>query len=152
MNKTYDAEREQTPYGRFEIICERYIHGTQAQKDIILNSLTKEEQVVFLLGAGLYHLFTDSAFYNATEKALAEVMCKEFREKQPIMPNKIFLCEQCAKEETRFSEREECQYQLIEAPSLPCATGRNPKCKCEKCGRAGVGTWYSWLKKELYDD
>lgn len=70
--------REESAYGRFEIMCEMYIKGSDEAKEIILSFLSDEEKEIFLKGCGLYHLFTDPAFYRATKAALAEQLYNEF--------------------------------------------------------------------------
>ncbi len=70
--------REQSALGRFEIVCEMYIDGSDEVKELILSLFSEEEKKIFLEGCGLYHLFTDSAFYNAAKTALAEQLYKEF--------------------------------------------------------------------------
>lgn len=152
MNRSYDAERAQTPYGRFEIMCDRYIHGTEAEKAVILNSLTQEEQLVFLMGAGLYHLFTDSRFYDETVNALAIVLYEELNMEQPKLAGKMFLCRRCSAGMQAFSKRDECEYKLVEFTGLPSAAERNPQGRCNKCRRTSTGSWFSWVKKEIADD
>jgi hypothetical protein len=70
--------REESARGRFEIMCEMYLNGSDEAKEIILSFLSDEEKEIFLKGCGLYHLFTDPAFYNATQTALAEQLHEEF--------------------------------------------------------------------------
>lgn len=72
-------QREQTAMGRFEIVCEMYLEGGEEAREIILNSFdTEEERQTFLKGCGLYHLFSDPAFYRAAKDILAEQLYKEF--------------------------------------------------------------------------
>lgn len=67
-----NTEREKSPLGRFEIIAERYIYGTEAERNIILSFLNDSEKEVFLNAAGLYHLFTDQYFYNTVKNILGK--------------------------------------------------------------------------------
>ena len=75
-----NKEREKTPQGRFEIICEKYISGTEGQKAAILSCFSPEEKRTFLEGVGLYRLFTDQAYYNAVRDAVGERIYKELHE------------------------------------------------------------------------
>jgi hypothetical protein len=73
--------RESTALGRFEVMCELYNNGGEEVRNTILRFLPDEEKETFLKGCGLYHLFTDPAFYNATKNAMAETLYKEFTKK-----------------------------------------------------------------------
>lgn len=75
MNNT---KREESALGRFEIICEAYIKGSEETRALILSFLSDEEKETFLKGCGLYHLFTDTTFYKAAQDALAETLYNEF--------------------------------------------------------------------------
>lgn len=75
--------RETTAMGRFEIMCERYINGSEREREVILSFLSDEERQTFLTGCGLYHLFTDPAFYRAVQESMGEALYKEFRETKP---------------------------------------------------------------------
>lgn len=75
------AEREKTAMGRFEIMCETYINGTQKQKETILAMLEEGERQTFLTGCGLYHMFTDQRFYDAVKKAVGERIYNECHKK-----------------------------------------------------------------------
>lgn len=71
-------KREETAIGRFEVMCEMYIKGTDETRETILSFLSDEEKEIFLKGCGLYHLFNDPTFYNSAKSALAEQLYKEF--------------------------------------------------------------------------
>ena len=73
-----NMQKEETALGRFEIMCEMYIRGSEEVKAIILSFLSDEEKETFLKGCGLYHLFTDAAFYRAAQTALGEQLYNEF--------------------------------------------------------------------------
>lgn len=75
MNNT---KREESALGRFEIICEAYIKGSEETRALILSFLSDEEKETFLKGCGLYHLFTEPTFYKAAQDALAETLYNEF--------------------------------------------------------------------------
>ena len=77
-----DEEREKDPFGRFEIICERYLQGNEKTRQIILDALAPEERQTFLLGAGLYHLFRDQRLYDSVHHALAHQIYEEFCRKE----------------------------------------------------------------------
>lgn len=70
-------EREQSAMGRFELVCEAYINGTSKQREVILSCLTETERQQFLVGCGLYHMFTDHRYYNAIKKAVGERIYKD---------------------------------------------------------------------------
>ena len=59
-----NKEREKSPLGRFEIIAERYIYGSETERKIILSFLNDKEKETFLNAVGLYHLFVDQYFYD----------------------------------------------------------------------------------------
>lgn len=67
-----NKEREKSALGRFEIIAERYIYGTEAERQIILSFLSDTEKETFLNAVGLYHLFTDQYFYNTIRDILGK--------------------------------------------------------------------------------
>lgn len=73
-----NTKREESALGRFEIVCEMYIHGSDKERAVILSFLSDEEKEVFLKGCGLYHLFTDKDFYEAAQDAMAETIYNEF--------------------------------------------------------------------------
>ena len=77
-----DAEREQSAHGRFEIICERYIEGPDQVRQVILAALNPEDRQTFLIGCGLYHLFTDQRLYDATKKAMGMQLYEELHGKE----------------------------------------------------------------------
>ena len=77
-----DEEREKDPFGRFEIICERYYQGNERTRQIILDALAPEERQTFLLGAGLYHLFRDQRLYDSVHHAMAHQIYEEFHRKE----------------------------------------------------------------------
>lgn len=72
-----DSLREQNPMGRFEIMCEKYIEGNERIRNTILSALSPEDQQTFLIGVGLYRLFTDQTYYRAVRDALGEQIWKE---------------------------------------------------------------------------
>ena len=72
-----NEEREKKPLGRFEIMCEKYIFGTEQERNIILSFLNEEEKQTFLLGVGYYKLFTNEDFYNSVRDCLAERIYNE---------------------------------------------------------------------------
>ena len=76
-----DEEREKTPHGRFEIICEKYLQGPEEVRQVILEMLDPEERQTFLVGCGLYHLFTDATFYRAMKTAMGETLYEELKKK-----------------------------------------------------------------------
>jgi hypothetical protein len=81
QKKMNDSLREQNPMGRFEIMCEKYIDGNERIRNTILSALSPEDQQTFLIGVGLYRLFTDQAYYRAVRDALGEQIWKEVRQK-----------------------------------------------------------------------
>ena len=76
-----DEEREQSAHGRFEIICEKYLQGPDSVRKVILEMLDPEERQTFLIGCGLYHLFTDATFYRAMKTAMGETLYEELKKK-----------------------------------------------------------------------
>lgn len=76
-----DEEREKDPLGRFEIICEKYLQGPETVRQVILEMLDPEERQTFLVGCGLYHLFTDVTFYRAMKTAMGETIYEELKKK-----------------------------------------------------------------------
>ena len=72
-----DSLREQNPMGRFEIMCEKYIEGNERIRNTILSALSPEDQQTFLIGVGLYRLFTDQAYYRTVRDALGEQIWME---------------------------------------------------------------------------
>lgn len=74
-----NEEREKSAMGRFEIMCERYINGTNREREIILSFLDEEEKKTFLTGCGLYHMYTDSKFYDAVKKAVIDQIYDDIR-------------------------------------------------------------------------
>ena len=78
--KPDDRLREQSAMGRFEIMCERYIAGNDMIRQTILSDLSSEDQHTFLVGVGLYRLFTDQAYYKAVRDALGEQIWKELHQ------------------------------------------------------------------------
>lgn len=73
-----NSEREKSPLGRFEIIAERYIYGTEAERKIILDFFDGSEKETFLNAAGLYHLFTDQYFYNTIRDVIGKKIYEDF--------------------------------------------------------------------------
>lgn len=72
-----DKEREELPLGRFEIIAEKFIYGTNEQREIILNFFDEEEKKTFIEGVGLYRLLTDGGFYKAVCNAIGKQIYEE---------------------------------------------------------------------------
>lgn len=79
-----DSLREQNPMGRFEIMCEKYIDGSERIRNAILSALSPEDQQTFLIGVGLYRLFTDQAYYRAVRDALGEQIWKEMHKGEVV--------------------------------------------------------------------
>ena len=79
-----DSLREQNPMGRFEIMCEMYIDGNERIRNTILSALSPEDQQTFLIGVGLYRLFTDQAYYRAVRDALGERIWKELHQSKVV--------------------------------------------------------------------
>ena len=73
-----NKEREKSPLGRFEIIAERYIYGTEAERQIILSFLSDTEKETFLNAVGLYHLFTDQYFYDTIRDIIGKKIYEDF--------------------------------------------------------------------------
>lgn len=78
-----DSLREQNPMGRFEIICETYLSGTEKTRDIIMENIPTEDRDAFLAGVGLYHLLTDEAFFRSVCEALAEQFWNDAHSSSP---------------------------------------------------------------------
>ena len=76
-----DDKREQSAIGRFEIICEKYLQGPETVRQVILEMLDPEERQTFLVGCGLYHLFTDAILYRAMKTAMGETLYEELKKK-----------------------------------------------------------------------
>ena len=76
-----DDKREQSAIGRFEIICEKHLQGPETVRQVILEMLDPEERQTFLVGCGLYHLFTDATFYRAMKTAMGETLYEELKKK-----------------------------------------------------------------------
>ena len=74
-----NKEKEKSPLGRFEIIAERYIYGTEVERKIILSFLSESEKETFLNAVGLYHLFTDQYFYNTIRSVVGKKIYEELR-------------------------------------------------------------------------
>lgn len=72
-----NTKREKLPLGRFEIIAEAYIYGTEKQREIILSFFNEEEKKTFLEGVGFYKMFTQPDFYKAVCGAVGERIYKE---------------------------------------------------------------------------
>lgn len=79
-----DSLREQNPMGRFEIMCEKYIEGNERIRNTILSALSPEDQQTFLVGVGLYRLFTDQTYYRAVRDALGEQIWKEMHQSKVV--------------------------------------------------------------------
>lgn len=59
---------------RFEEMCRAYLNGSEHVKEAILNLLSEEEKETFLMGVGLYRLFTDAEYYNAMCQTVSEMV------------------------------------------------------------------------------
>lgn len=77
-----NTKRKQSALGRFEIICERYIYGTDQERKIILSFLDDTEKEIFLEGCGLYHMFIDNQFYKAVQESLSDELFLELAGKE----------------------------------------------------------------------
>lgn len=73
-----NKEREKSALGRFEIVAERYIYGTESEKQIILSFLSDSEKETFLNAVGLYHLFTDQYFYDTIRDIIGKKIYEDF--------------------------------------------------------------------------
>lgn len=73
-----NKEREKSPLGRFEIIAERYIYGSETERKIILSFLNDKEKETFLSATGLYHLFTDQYFYEKIRDIIGKKIYEDF--------------------------------------------------------------------------
>jgi hypothetical protein len=71
-------KREGHALGRFELMCEAYLRGSEETKALILSFLDDNEKQTFLQGCGLYHLLTDMSFHRAASQALCEQLYNEF--------------------------------------------------------------------------
>lgn len=78
-----DSLREQHPLGRFEIICETYLSGTEETRDIIIENIPSEDREAFLNGVGLYHLLTGETFFRSVCEALAEQFWNDAHSSSP---------------------------------------------------------------------
>ena len=77
------AEKEKDPMGRFEILAERYMNGSEKEREIILSFFPEPaERKILMEGFGLYHLFRDQRLYKSVEQALAEQMWQEAHQDQ----------------------------------------------------------------------
>lgn len=77
------AEKEKDPMGRFEILAERYMNGSEKEREIILSFFQDpQERKTLLEGFGLYHLFRDQRLYDAVKNALAHQIYEEFCRKE----------------------------------------------------------------------
>ena len=72
-----NKEREKSALGRFEIIAERYINGTERERKIILSFLNDHEKEIFLNATGLYHIFTDQYFYEKVRDIVGKQIYKD---------------------------------------------------------------------------
>ena len=73
-----NKEREKSALGRFEIIAERYIYGSETETKIILSFLNDKEKETFLNAVGLYHLFTDQYFYDTIRDIIGKKIYEDF--------------------------------------------------------------------------
>lgn len=76
-NPVSNEKREQNAAGRFELICERYINGNERDRQIILSFLNDDEKQQFLIGCGLYHMFTDQRYFDIIKQAVGERIYKD---------------------------------------------------------------------------
>ena len=72
-----NKEREKSAMGRFEIIAERYIFGTENERNIILSFLDEKERETFLYCTGLYRLFCDQYYYDAIKKEVGDKLYED---------------------------------------------------------------------------
>lgn len=72
-----NEEREKSAMGRFEIIAERYIFGTENERNIILSFLDEKERETFLCCTGLYRLFCDQYYYDSIKKAVGDKLYED---------------------------------------------------------------------------
>lgn len=62
-------------------VANRYLHGADREKEIILSCFTDAEKDIFLRFTGTYKLFCDQKYYDAVKKAICtQVMKGEQRE------------------------------------------------------------------------
>ncbi|MCD7724920.1 MAG: hypothetical protein LUI12_05120 [Clostridiales bacterium] len=61
---------------RFEMMAERYIKGSQLERQIILSFLNETEKKTFLEGVGFIRLFTDEYFYKSVRAAVCKQLWK----------------------------------------------------------------------------
>lgn len=74
-------EKEKDPLGRFEIMAEQYMTGSEKQREIILSFFQDPvERKTLLEGFGLYHLFRDKRLYDAMKKAVGEQLWQDFHQ------------------------------------------------------------------------
>ena len=71
-------ECEKSAMGRFQLIAERYIFGTEKEREIILSFFKGEEKKTFLYCVGLHRLFCDQAYYDAIKKAVGDKLYEDF--------------------------------------------------------------------------
>lgn len=70
-------ERESSPAGRFELVCEAYSNANELQRARMLELLSADERQTFLKGCGLYRIFRDQRLYDAIKKAVGERIYKD---------------------------------------------------------------------------
>lgn len=86
-NQINMGEKERDPMGRFEILAELYMTGSDKVREIILSFFQDpEERRILLQGFGLYHLFRDQHLYKTVEQALAEQMWQEAHQEKQARP------------------------------------------------------------------
>lgn len=72
------AEKEKDPMGRFEILAERYMNGSEKEREIILSFFPDPaERKILMEGLGLYHLFRDQRMYDSVKSAIGEQIWNE---------------------------------------------------------------------------
>lgn len=77
------AEKENDPMGRFEILADRYMNGSEKEREIILSFFPDPaERKILMEGFGLYHLFRDQRLYDAVKQSIGEQI---YREAHPEM-------------------------------------------------------------------
>jgi hypothetical protein len=59
------------------VVANRYLHGSDIEKQAILSCFTEEEKKVFLAFAGYFKLYSDQRYYDAVKKAVCGQCLKE---------------------------------------------------------------------------
>ena len=58
-------------------VANRYLHGSDMEKQAILSCFTDEEKKVFLTFAGYFKLYSDQRYYDAVKKSVCGQCLKE---------------------------------------------------------------------------